>query len=405
MIAGLPDANVAAALLAMVAALLLRAVHPARPGAFAPLSLLASAATMAPLAWAVAAPSHISPLRALLLTALAIAVLARDPRDTTQTECALKLTWVLSVAFALSWAGESLLTLAAGTAVPREQWGALALSLDPYALWSAALLLTLLACLVLLGGAPFHFWPADVIHGARAWIAPLLVAALQTAGAIGLMQRLATLEGFAPGMKLTSGLLTLAAAVALVGGAFTLATQRRPERRVGGLASLQGALVLVALSVEPVRSPFASIGPYALGAWAAHLALALTGATALAHFLPVWSVEADPPPVLARRHPWSAAMAAYALLSLAGAPGTPGALLWLEVARRLAATRHPGLLIALVLAWLVAVSVAVGETRRLFGAPGTTPAPEATVPRPARMALWAVSGGLLALFAAWGAAR
>lgn len=338
---------------------------------------------------------------AVLLAALAIALLAREPRELSQTECALKLTWVFSAAFALSFAGEALLTLAAGTAVPKEQWSALALSLDPYALWSAALLMTLLAGVVLLGVAPFHFWPADVIHGSRAWLAPLIVAALQAAGAAWLLQSLAAIEGFAQGEKLSSGLLSLAAIVALVGGAFTLAAQRRPERRVGGLASLQGALVLVAFSAEPARTPFDGIGPYSLAAWAAHLALALTGAGALAHFLPVSSLESDSAPALARRHPWSAAAAAYALLSLAGAPGTPGALLWLEVARRLAATRHPGLLLALMLAWFVAVAVAVREARRLFGAPAATPAPHATVPRFARLAFWAVAGGLMALLFAW----
>ncbi len=390
------------ALLAIFAAMLLRAVHPARPGVFAPLSLLMSIAALVPLAFAIAMPEAVTPLRAVLLAALGIAVLARDPRDLAQTECALKLTWVLSAAFALSWAGSLLLTLAAGTAVPQEQWGALSLSLDPYALWSAALLMTLLAGLVLLGGAPFHFWPADLVHGARAWLAPLMIAALQASGAAWLLQRLASLQGFAAGEKLASGLLGMAAMVALAGGAVTLAAQRRPERRVGGLASLQGALVLAAFASDPLRAPFASIAEHSLAAWAAHLALALTGAGALAHFLPVSSRESDPPAALARRHPWSAAVAAYALLSLAGAPGTPGALLWLEVARSLADTAHPGLLLALLLAWLVAVSVAVGEARRMFGAPASTPAPEATVPRPARFALWAIAGGLLALFVVWG---
>ncbi|MEO5989584.1 MAG: hypothetical protein ABIU54_10980 [Candidatus Eisenbacteria bacterium] len=399
----LPPAGLAA-LLALVAAMLLRAVHPARPGVFAPLALMVSLAALAPLAWAVAAPQQISPLLTVLLAALAIALLAREPRELSQTECALKLTWVLGAAFALSSAGDSLLTLATGTAVPLEQWSALELSLDPYALWSAALLMTMLAGLVLLGGAPFHFWPADVIHGTRAWFAPLIVAALQASGAAWLLHRLATLEGFTQGEKLTGGLLSLAALVALVGGAFTLAAQRRPERRVGGLASLQGAIVLAAFSVDPVRAPFASIGPYSLAAWAAHLALALTGAGALAHFLPVSGRESDPPSALARRHPWSAAAAAYALLSLAGAPGTPGAMLWLEVARRLAGTRHPGLLAALLLAWLVAVTVAVNETRRMFGAPTPLPAPQATVPRFARLAFWAVAGGLMALLFVWSVA-
>src|SRR2546422_4553724 len=32
---------------------------------------------------------------------------------------------------------------------------------------------------VMLGGAPFHFWPADLFQGARPWLAPLAVAGIQ----------------------------------------------------------------------------------------------------------------------------------------------------------------------------------------------------------------------------------
>ena len=34
-----------------------------------------------------------------------------------------------------------------------------------------------------LGGAPFHFWPGDLFHGARAHLAPFVAATLQLAGA------------------------------------------------------------------------------------------------------------------------------------------------------------------------------------------------------------------------------
>jgi hypothetical protein len=76
---------------------------------------------------------------------------------TTCPECALKMLWVMGAS--------------------------LALELAPPALWTAALPLSLLAGLVMLGGAPFHFWPADLFQGARPWFAPLAVAALQSLGA------------------------------------------------------------------------------------------------------------------------------------------------------------------------------------------------------------------------------
>src|SRR2546426_5085373 len=126
------------------------------PVAFLVLAGLAFAVALAPLArpgWA--------PIAAALVTA----ALARDRQDPLHAECALKLAWVLGPALALSWAGLSLLTLATGTPVPIEQWAVLQLGLDPRFLWSTALPLALLAGLVMLGGAPFHFWVADVLQG------------------------------------------------------------------------------------------------------------------------------------------------------------------------------------------------------------------------------------------------
>jgi len=389
------------ATLALAAALLLRMVHPQRPGLAGVAATAFSWLALTPLALLVALPGATTPQRAAVGAALAIALLARDREDLAQGECALKLTWVLAAAFALSWAGESLLALAAGTVPSLEQWPALALQLDPYGLWSAALALTLLAGVVLVGGAPFHFWLADVFHGARAWLAPLVVASLQVAGAALLAHRLEGIGAFPAGAALVRGLITIAAAAALVGGAATLASQRRPERRVGTLASLQGALVLAALASDPGREPFAALAPGSLTAWGAHLALALTGAGTLARFLPVGAPAADAPAVLFRRHPWSGAVAAYSLLSLAGAPGTPGMLLWLSVARRLALTRHSGLLLALALAWIVAFAVTAEETRRAFGSPSPRPAPEADVPWPARAAMWTAAAGLVLLGWQW----
>ena len=89
----------------------------------------------------------------------------------------------------------------------REQWPALALALDPYALWSAALSLSLLAGLVLLGGAPFHFWPGDLFHGARPHLAPFVAATLQMAGAVWLMRHLEGITSFAGAAQLVRALL------------------------------------------------------------------------------------------------------------------------------------------------------------------------------------------------------
>jgi formate hydrogenlyase subunit 3/multisubunit Na+/H+ antiporter MnhD subunit len=105
--------------------------------------------------------------------------------------------------------------------------------------------------------------------------------------------------------------------------------------------------------------------------------------------------------VLFRRHPWSGAAGGYALLSLAGAPGTPGMFVWLDAARTLADMRHPGLLFGVVLAWLAAFGVAANELRRGFGAPDGSPPPSRNVPRSLRTALWTVCVALVAMFATW----
>jgi len=380
------------------AALLVRLLDPRRHEGAAGAALAWVA--LLPLALAVAAPSAGTPARGALVVALAVALLARDREDRAQSECALKLAWVFGAAFALSWSGDLLLAIATGTAVAAEQWSVLALRLDPYDVWTGALALALLAGAVLVGGAPFHFWLADVFHGARAHLAPLVVAAPQAVGAAWLATRLGGIEAFPAGAAFASGLLALAAALALAGGAATLAMQRRPERRVGTLASLQGALALAAFAADPGLAPFAEL-PGALASWATHLAIALTGAGALARFLAVESRAADPPVVLFRRHPWSAALGGYAMLSLAGAPFTPGMFLWLGVARRLAATGHPGLLLALAGAWLAAFAVTVRDLRRAFGSPDGRPAPERAVPWPAHAAFALCAASLAALAWLW----
>ena len=384
--------------LALLAALLLRLLDgraPGADGAFAAFAWLA----LLPLAALVVWPQETTLARAGLAAGLAVALFARDREDLAQSEVALKLAWTLGGALALAWAADSLLASAAGSAVAREQWPALALQLDPYALWMSALALALLAAVVLLGAAPFHFWLADVVQGARAWQAPIVAAGLAAAGAELLARRLDGIDRFAAGAALARAALGLAAVLARVAGAATLAVQRRPERRVGTLASLQGALVIAALAADPGARPFASAGAGALSRWAVHLALALSGAGALARFVPAESRASEGAAALFRRHPWSALAGSWSLLSLAGAPGTPGATWWLAVARELAARHRTGLLLALAFAWLTSFAVAVREIRNAFGSPEpASPLPRET-PLAARAALWCAAAGLAAL--AW----
>jgi hypothetical protein len=168
---------------------------------------------------------------------------------------------------------------------------------------------------------------------------------------------------------------------------------------VGALVSLQGGLVLASLAAAPQREPFADHGGLAL--WAGHMLLAATGATLLSRFLPATAGPDERASVLFRRHPWSGVAGGYALLSLAGAPGTPGMYLWLDVARTLADHRRPGLLFGVMLAWLAAFAVAALEIRRAFGAPDGSPPPGQAVPRSLRTAMWLSSGSLLVLLWVW----
>ncbi len=325
-----------------------------------------------------------------LLVALVIAALARDGDELLHGECALKLLWVMGSALALSWAGQELLTLATGTPYVIEQWSVLGLGLDPEFLWNTALPLSLLIGVVLLGGAPFHFWLADMFQGVRPWLAPLAVATLQTSGAAWLSARLHAVDQFPPGAALAWGLLRMAALVAFVAGAATLLAQRRPERRVGTLASLNGALVLALIAAGRVPE-----APWLAG-WAAHQALALTGASALARFLPVSTPAGLGAPVM-RRHGLVAVAGLLSLFSLAGVPGTPGGWLWLEVARALGAAGHTELIVAMGLAWLAALWRAVEQLREAYGVPGLEKEPVQAIPLPARVALAISGAGVIGL--------
>ena len=353
-----------------------------------PVAVAALAALAFAIAWCPVARPGWAPLAAGLVTA----ALARDRDDPLHAECSLKLLWVMGPALALSWAGLSLLTLATGTPIVIEQWAVLQLGLDPRFLWSTALPLALLAGLVLLGGAPFHFWVADVLQGVRPWLAAAAVVTLQASGAAWLSSRLEGIGGFPAGRELVSDLLGIAAFAAFVAGAATLLVQRRPERRVGTLASLNGAIMLAALAAG--RPP----GPAALAAWSGHLALALGGAATVARFLPTFAGPAPGVPLF-RRHPWTGIAGLYALASLAGVPGTPGAMLWLASAKALAAAGRTGLLLVLSAAWIAALTAAMRQWRQAFGvaAPAASVPLAGRVPLQARLALWIAACGLVAL--------
>ncbi len=386
-----------AAGLAGIAAGLMLGIEPRHGG---PVAIAGRALMLAPLALLIAFPEA-SPGRVVLTAALVVAMLARRSRDPFHTECAIKVLWVAGAALALSLAGHALLTALTGTPVPREQWAIVGLDLDARTLWRTALPLTLIAGLVLLAAAPFHFWPSDVLQGGFPSPGPLAVIALQAAGAGWLGWRLAGVSASPEATLQAAHVLEAVAAIGFLVGAATLLVQRQPERRAGALAGLHGALLLAALSANQRLSGFGvSATPGAVAAWTAHLALALTGAAILARFTPA-TAAAGPGAagVLFRRHPWSAAAGLYAHLSLAGVPGTPGAFVWFAVARDLARSAPPWVLAAMLGAWLAALVSAVAHARAVCGVRSPDPPPPAAVPWPARVALWACALPLLAEFA------
>ena len=363
-------------------------------------------AVILPLAVAIARPLGLEPVHALLAAGLVIAILARDRNDLLQSECALKLAWVLGGSIALSWAGGELLAAVTGTRANVEQWAVLAVPVALADLWRVALPLSLLAGLVMLGGAPFHFWPADLFQGGRAWAAPLAAAALQITGAAWLARRLEGIEALPEARAVSTGVLVVAAGVALLVGAATLMQQRRPERRIGTLASLHGALALVMLIAHGAPGAAGSGDPGAawFERWAAHLAIALTGAGLFSRFLPVATSEFEGQRghgVLIHRHPFSTLAGLVACFSLAGVPGTPGSTLWFDAARALAATRHSGLLFLLGLAWLTAFSTMMQQWREAAGIPEPKAPRGSAVPLPARAALWIAAAGVASLAVAW----
>lgn len=348
----------------------------------APLTLVVARGLDAPLTWA--------PLAA----GLTIALLSRAREDVLHSECALKLLWVLATAFALSWTGQLLMVVVTGSAAPAEQWAALAIGLDPPLLWRMALPLGLLAGIVLLGGAPFHFWSADLLQGSRAWLGPIAVTALQVSGVAWMTRALEAIHGYPEAASLAGGILGIAAGAALVVGGLTLMWQRRPERRIGTLASLHGGLALAAIAAAHVSASLPLDLAAMLARWSAHLVLALTGAATLARLVPVPVTGPAAPVALFRRHPWSGAAGLFALASLAGAPGTPGALVWLDTARLLAASNSTTLLLALGFAWVASFAYAAGQVREAFGVAAEGGVGGNAVPRSVRGALWIAAAGL-----------
>jgi NADH-quinone oxidoreductase subunit N len=344
---------------------------------------LVPTAALAILALAIATAPRVGTHTLPLTMALVVATLVRDGDQLLHGECALKLVWVMGAALAMSWAGGELLTLATGTPRVIEQWAVLRLGLEPSFLWATALPLTLLVGLVALGGAPFHFWVADVFQGVRPWLAPLAVAGLQIGGAGWLAGRLDGIAAFPAGEMLARSVVVIAALAAFGAAAATLPVQRRPERRVGTFASLQGALVLAMLARGTLSADW-------IVRWGTHLVLALAGASTLARFLPAESGALRSGAPLFRRHPVIGLAGLVSLFSLAGFPGTPGARLWLDAARSLAASGRALGLLVMGAAWLTGVAIALRELRDAFGLPDPGPRPSA-VPWAARVAL-AVSG-------------
>jgi NADH:ubiquinone oxidoreductase subunit 2 (subunit N) len=336
-----------------------------------------------------------SPSLAAMAVALSIALLARPGDDAFHTECALKVLWVAGAALALSAAGCMLMAGLTSTTAPREQWAVLGLELGPSTLWRTALPLTLIAGLVLLGAAPFHFWPSDVLQGASPALAPLAVVALQVAGAGWLSWRLDGIHACPAAAEQSAHVLESVGAIGFIAGAATLLVQREPERRIGALAGLNGALLLAALAAgQRLWGSSASASPAAIGTWAAHLALAVTGAAILSRFTPAATTETQTAAVLFRRHPWAASAGLYAQLSLAGAPGTPGSLIWFNVARDVVRAAPLWLVVALGIAWLASLATIARHTLAACGVRSSEPPPVSAVPLPARAALWVCGLGL-----------
>ena len=108
-----------------------------------------------------------------------------------------------------------------------------------------------------------------------------------------------------------------------------------------------------------------------------------------------------------RRHPWSGILGLYAFFSLAAVPGTPGARLWLGVARDLVSAGRVGLLLALGVAWLASFGAAIRQLHEAFGVVTPAAPPGRPVAWQPRAAMWLTGAALvwMALSGIAGASR
>ena len=149
------------------------------------------------------------------------------------------------------------------------------------------------AGLVLLGGAPFHFWPGDLFHGARAHVAPF-VASRRCSSRVrrGCCGTWTASPRFGEAAQLVRSLLTLAADRGTRGRRghdWLPVPTRAPRRRAREPAGRAGAGFARGRAPRADRSPSTA----GLGAWAGHLLLASTGATLSCRASCPQSAEAD----------------------------------------------------------------------------------------------------------------
>jgi hypothetical protein len=222
------------------------------------------------------------------------------------------------------------------------------------------------------------------------------VIVIQIAGAGWLSARLAGIARFPEAARAVAGWLSVAALLAFAVGAATLLVQRRPERRVGTLASLNGGLLLAAIAFARGGAS-AGVDPHFVGRWTAHLVLALSGAAIVARFVPVATGRPEPTPVLFRAHPLTGLAGLFALASLAGFPGTPGSAIWRDAAMLVARSGWIWVTLALCLAWLAALGIVIVQSREAFGISRNELWPTRTVPWQPRLALWVCAVGLVVL--------
>ena len=189
------------------------------------------------------------------------------------------------------------------------------------------------------GGAPFHFWPADALHARRRLrmlrcsyrcVAERPARCCSARMAASLRSRLARARSRCSRWLPRS----------LVAGAGDARDAAPSERRAGTLASLQGVAAVRRRRWASTRRR----SPQARTPRSRH------GAGALARFPSRRERRRRPAGALFRRHPLQRRGACTRCCQCSRARRARRAWRWLSVAATLAATRHPGLLLALALA-------------------------------------------------------